>query len=150
MRGKYLGYIFRSRGVTTESSIFDKVMCALPAKDSDDFLSSYFAPQSHADSAAHALHMAFPSLRGEAMKFLAAQTADEVVVAEFDCKQKAIEFKEKIDPQFADQAVVIEVREAFQYTHEERAKGYTDPFQVVASYSDIDVTASYIIAIATA
>jgi len=147
MKGKYLGYIFKARGVESDSPLFDKMVCALSSQASDDFLSAYFQFQTaqSADKAAHDLHVQFPDLRRDAMQLLAAQSSDEVVVAECASVEEAKDLQTRLRLRFADQAVIFDVRESFRYTHIERAQGYTDQFQVVASYSDIDVTESYLI-----
>ena len=147
MKGQYLGYLFKARGVEPDSSIFDKMVCALSTQESDKFLSAYFQFQTapSADKAAHDLHAQFPDLRSEAMQLLAAQSSDEVIVAECASFPEAQDLQKRLRLRFTDQAVIFDVRESFRYTHNERAQGYADPFQVVASYSDIDITESYII-----
>lgn len=147
MQGQYLGYLFQARGVESDSPLFDKMVCALSSQASDDFLRAYFQYPSMqaADMAAHKLHEQHPCLRSEAMQLLAAQSSDEVVVAECASFTEAQDLQKRLRLRFTDQAIIFDVRESFRYTHNERAQGYADPFQVVASYSEIDITESYII-----
>ena len=148
MKASYLGYLMRARGVESESALFDKIVTSLPTQEAEEFLSAYFDTPSAAaaETAAHQLHVQHPVLRQEALQFLAAHTGDEVIVGSFDRPEEAAAFQTQFADKFANQAVVLSMRQAWYFNHVETAQGLNNPFVVVATYSPVDVTAEYVLA----